>query len=85
MISSRETGRISTVSPVISGLMVSIIYNTPTMVVMLEISVVMDWFMPCPRVSTSLVMRLSTSPTVRFSKYFMGIRLIFSVISRRIR
>ena len=35
--------------------------------------------------ATSLVMRLRTSPTVRFSKYFMGIRLIFSLISRRIR
>ena len=65
--------------------MVSIIYTTPMMVVTLEINVVMDWFMPCPSVSTSLVIRLSTSPTVRFSKYFMGIRLIFSLISRRIR
>ena len=72
-ITNSDSGRINTVMPVISGLMVSIIYSTPMMVVTLVMSVVMLWFMPCPRVSMSLVMRLSTSPTVRSSKYFMGI------------
>ena len=50
------------------GLMVSIMMSTPIMVVMLVISWVMLWFRLWPRVSTSLVMRESTSPTVRFSK-----------------
>ena len=50
------------------GLMESIITSTPIMVVTLVISCVTDWFRLWPRVSTSLVMRESTSPTVRFSK-----------------
>ena len=50
------------------GLMESIITSTPIMVVTLVISWVMLWFRLWPSVSTSLVMRESTSPTVRFSK-----------------
>ena len=70
---------------VISGLMLSIMMSTPIMVVTEVMSWVMLWFRLCPRVSTSLVMRESTSPTVLLSKYFMGIRLIFAMISRRKR
>ena len=80
-----DTGRITRAIRVISGLMVSIIISTPIMVVMLVIRVVTLWLRLWPMVSTSLVMRLSTSPTVRLSKYFIGIRPIFSLISRRIR
>ena len=42
--------------------------STPIMVVMLVIRVVTLWFKLWPSVSTSLVIRLKTSPTVRFSK-----------------
>ena len=66
--SAIETGRIKMAISVIQGLMVSIMMSTPIMVVMLVISWVMLWFRLWPRVSTSLVMRESTSPTVRFSK-----------------
>ena len=70
---------------VMSGLMESIIMSTPIIIVTEVISCVMLWFKLCPSVSTSFVIRESTSPTVLDSKYFMGIRLIFSEISRRIR
>ena len=70
---------------VMSGEIVSIIYRTPMMVAVEVMSCVTLWLRLCPRVSTSLVMRESTSPTVFFSKYLSGIRLIFSEISRRIR
>ena len=53
---------------VIWGLMDSIMISTPIMVVMLVMSWVTLWFRLWPRVSISLVMRLRTSPTVRFSK-----------------
>lgn len=66
--SATDTGRISRAIRVISGLMDSIMTSTPTIVVRLVIRVVMLWFRLWPSVSTSLVMRLSTSPTVRFSK-----------------
>ena len=83
--STSETGRISRAIRVIFGLMDSIMTSTPIMVVTLVMSWVMLWFRLWPMVSTSLVMRERTSPTVRDSKYFMGIRWIFSEISRRIR
>ena len=66
--SASDTGKISRAIRVMRGLMESIITSTPIMVVTLVISWVMLWFRLCPSVSTSLVMRESTSPTVRFSK-----------------
>ena len=66
--SASETGRMSSAIRVILGLMDSIMMSTPIMVVTLVMSWVMLWFRLWPRVSTSLVMRESTSPTVRFSK-----------------
>ena len=66
--STSETGRISRAIRVIFGLMDSIMTSTPIMVVTLVMSWVMLWFRLWPSVSTSLVMRDSTSPTVRFSK-----------------
>ena len=66
--STRETGKISRAIRVMRGLMDSIMISTPIMVVMLVMSWVTLWFRLWPRVSTSLVMRESTSPTVRFSK-----------------
>ena len=69
---------------VISGEMESIITSTPTRVQTEVISCVMDWFRDWPSVSTSLVMRLSTSPTVLDSKYASGMRLIFLLMSSRI-
>ena len=68
MTSASDTGRISRAMRVIRALMESIMMSTPIMVVTLVISWVMLWFRLWPRVSTSLVMRESTSPTVRFSK-----------------
>ena len=47
---------------VISGEIFSIITSTPTMVATEVMIWVMLWFRLCPRVSTSLVMRESTSP-----------------------
>ena len=47
--------------------------------------IVILWFSPVPSVSTSFVIRERTSPYGRLSKYFIGIRSIFSAISRRIR
>ena len=85
LVISPVTGRMTSAISVSSGLMDSIIYSTPMMVVTLVMSCVSDWFMPEDMVSTSFVMRESTSPTERFSKYFIGIRPIFSVISRRRR
>ena len=66
--SASDTGRISRAMRVMRGLMDSIMISTPIMVVTLVMSWVMLWFRLWPRVSTSLVMRDSTSPTVRFSK-----------------
>lgn len=80
-----EMGRMTMAIKVIRGLMLSIMIRTPIMVVMEVISCVMLWFRLCPSVSTSLVIRERTSPTVLLSKYFMGIRLIFSQISCRKR
>jgi len=70
---------------VIRGLILSIMISTPTMVVREVISWVTLWLRLCPSVSTSLVIRDSTSPTVLLSKYFMGIRLILEQISSRKR
>ena len=81
--SASDTGKISRAIRVMRGLMENIITSTPIMVVTLVISWVMLWFKLWPSVSTSLVMRESTSPTVRFSKYASGRRLIFSLIWRR--
>ena len=66
--SAIETGRISRAISVILGLMDSIMMSTPTIVATLVISWVTLWFRLWPSVSTSFVMRDSTSPTVRFSK-----------------
>ena len=66
--SASETGRMRRAIRVILGLMESIMTSTPIMVVTLVMSWVMLWFRLWPSVSTSLVMRESTSPTVRFSK-----------------
>ena len=57
-----ETGRMMIAISVISGEMLSIIINTPIMVAVAVMMVVMLWFKPCPSVSTSLVIRESTSP-----------------------
>ena len=55
--------------------------NTPMSVVTDVISVVILWLRLIPKVSTSLVILESTSPTVLDSKYARGILLIFSEIS----
>ena len=80
-----DTGITTTAIRVITGDMVSIITTTPTRVAMDVIIIVMLWFRPVPSVSTSFVIRERTSPYGRLSKYFIGIRSIFSAISRRIR
>ena len=82
-MSTNDTGRMSTVMPVSSGLMVSIMITTPTMVVAEVMSCVTPWLRLCPSVSTSLVMRESVSPVELRSKYPTGMRSIFSAMARR--
>ena len=68
---------------VISGLMDSIMHSTPTIMVTFVTICERLWFSVWVTVSTSLVMRLSTSPFGTRSKYESGMRSIFSEISRR--
>ena len=57
-----ETGRMMIAISVISGEMLNIMISTPIIVAVAVMIVVMLWFNPCPSVSTSLVIRESTSP-----------------------
>ena len=82
-ISPADTGSIITAIIVIRGEILIIIMNTPTSVATDVIMVVILWLSPCPSVSTSFVVLERTSPYVLLSKYFIGIRLIFSDISLR--
>ena len=68
MMSTTETGRMTTVISVMSGLMDSIMMSTPTMVVTDVMSWVTPWFRLWPSVSTSFVMRDRVSPTLVRSK-----------------
>ena len=83
-ISIIETGRITSEISVMSGEIDSIMTSVPTKVATDVIICVILWFKLCPSVSTSFVIRESTSPYVLDSKYFIGIRLILLVISLRI-
>ena len=56
------TGNVTTTTPVSGRLMDSIITSTPIICVMEVMSCVTDWLRLCPSVSTSFVMRESTSP-----------------------
>ena len=78
-------GTMTTVMSVMSGLIESIMTNTPTMVVIEVMSCVTPWLRLWPSVSTSLVMRESVSPTELRSKYPIGMRSIFSEMRLRIR
>ena len=57
-----ETGRMMIAISVISGEILNIMISTPIIVAVAVMIVVMLWFNPCPSVSTSLVIRESTSP-----------------------
>ena len=83
-ISIIETGRITSEISVMSGEIDSIMTSVPTKVATDVIICVILWFKLCPSVSTSFVIRESTSPYVLDSKYFIGIRLILLVMSLRI-
>ena len=83
--STRDSGTIRSVTSVMEMLMENIMTSTPTMVVREATIWVMLWFRDWLTVSTSLVMRESTSPWLTRSKYFSGMRLIFSEISLRKR
>ena len=63
-----DSGITSSAISVISTLMDSIMTSTPIMVVALVMSCVTPWLRLCPSVSTSLVMRESTSPVLVRSK-----------------
>ena len=63
-----DTGTMTSVTSVMSGLMVSIITSTPTIVAALVMSCVTPWLRLWPSESTSLVMRESVSPTEVRSK-----------------
>src|SRR5690606_3121276 len=78
-----DTGTIKTAIRVISQLILSIITNTPIIVVTEVISCVRPWLRVWFMVSTSLVTRDNTSPWFVPSKYLRGIRFIFSEISLR--
>ena len=77
------SGRMHSATSVISGLIVSIITSTPIIVVTLVTICERLWLSVCVTVSTSFVMRLSTSPCETRSKYASGMRLIFLLMSRR--
>ena len=83
MMSTSETGSMTSVIPVIARLIESIIATTPMSVVIDVIICVTPWFRLCPKVSTSLVMRESVSPVELRSKYPTGMRSIFSAMARR--
>ena len=55
-------GSVSTVTPVSGRLIDSIMTSTPIICVTDVMSCVTLWLSDCPNVSTSLVIRLSTSP-----------------------
>ena len=61
-------GRMHSATRVIRGLMDSIMHSTP--IIMVTLVTICDrlWFSVCVTVSTSLVMRLSTSPLCTRSK-----------------
>ena len=63
----KERGRATSATKVIQPLMDSIITSTPTRVVTAVIIWVKLWFRVVETVSTSLVIRLSTSPWVVLS------------------
>ena len=65
---STEAGRVTTATAVSGSEMDSIMTSTPTICVTDVMSCVTDWLSDWPRVSTSLVMRLSTSPLLWASK-----------------
>ena len=57
-----EIGKITSAISVISGEILSIITSTPISVATDVMIVVILWFNPCPKVSTSLVILDKTSP-----------------------
>ena len=61
-MTTAATGNVTTTTPVSGRLMESIITSTPTICVIDVMSCVTDWLRLWPSVSTSLVMRESTSP-----------------------
>ena len=83
--SASDTGKISRAIRVMRGLMESIDHqHTDHRMVTLVISWVMLWFRLWPVCPHRLVMAgVAPTPTVRFSKYASGRRLIFSLIWRR--
>jgi uncharacterized membrane protein len=80
-----DSGMTIKAARVISQLMEIIMTNTPTTVTTEVMIWLRLWLRVWLTVSTSLVMRESTSPCVVVSKYLSGIRLIFSEMSRRKR
>ena len=56
------TGRMHSATSVIAGLMDSIMHSTPAIIVTFVTICERLWFSVCVTVSTSFVMRLSTSP-----------------------
>ena len=67
-ISASDTGTMTSVISVMTQLMLNIMMTTPTTVVTEVSSCVMPWLKLCPSVSTSFVMRESTSPVDTLSK-----------------
>ena len=80
-----DTGSVSSVTPVSGNEIESIITSTPMTCVMLVTSCEMDWLSEVPSVSTSFVMRLSTSPLECSPKYDSGTTEILRAISPRRR
>ncbi len=84
---SAESGRVRNVTPASGSEIVSIITATPTTWVIEVTSWMTPWLSDCESVSTSLVMRESTSPfeTEPPSKYDRGTFEILSAICARMR
>ncbi len=72
LTSHKRTSKRSTAKMVSCQLRISIMENTPTMVIAEEISCGMPSLIISRRVSVSLVKRLINSPWVWVSKYLMG-------------
>ena len=83
-VNANDSGTTNNAMSVMSALIDSIMTSTPITLTVLVMAWVTLWLKECPKVSTSLVMRLSVSPTGLRSKYAKGMRSIFwSMASRR--
>ena len=83
-ITRAESGITMRAIRVMVTFMVSITIMIPSMLIIAQMKFEMLWLSDCPSVSTSLVILESISPVCTRSKYPIGMRFIFSEMSRLI-